>query len=75
MSQLILRVEAMPGTSIDAAAAQAIRLANHMRVTVMFSFNGVDCMACQGDDPEKLATEAMRLMGVKTSYKLARGKP
>lgn len=64
MSNFFLRLEAIGGTLIDDAAAQAIRIANQLQVTVMFDFNGVSCMACPGDDAKSLVSEAMRILNI-----------
>lgn len=74
MSNFYLHLEAKPGSDIDNCASEAIDLANRLHVTVMFEFNGVKCMACRGDNPKSLASEAFRLINTTTGeYKLARG--
>lgn len=64
MSTFFLRLEAIAGTLIDDAAAEAIKIANQLQVTVMFDFNGVSCMACPGDNSKSLASEAMRILNI-----------
>ena len=74
-----LRLEAIPSTDIDACARDAVEIANALRVTVMFEFNGIDCMACPDDTPASLAAEAMRLIGTPPlavgMKRIARGQP
>ncbi len=75
MRNLILRIEAAPGSEIGDCATDAINLANRLMVIFMFTFNGVNCMACPGDMPESLESEFFRLLSSDQPYKLARGKP
>lgn len=70
---LKLRVEAMAGDAIEVTCREAIALASDLNVTVMCPFNGVELMACPGDDPEKLKMEFHRLLGHDSTVRIARG--
>ncbi len=74
MSNFILRIEVKPGSDIANCATEATQLANRLLVTVVFTFNGVHCMACPGDLPESLENEFFRLLNSDKPYKLARGR-
>ncbi len=74
MRNLILRIEAAPGSEIGDCATDAINLANRLMVIVMFTFNGVNCMACPGDMPESLESEFFRLLSSDQTYKLGTRK-
>ncbi len=74
MSNFFLNLEAKAGSVVSNCASEAIDIANRLQITVMFDFNGVKCMACPGDNPTRLANEALRLMrDGEPAYKLARG--
>lgn len=55
MSNFSLRLEAFAGSDISDCAREACRLADRLGVVVLFDFNGVECMACPGDEPAFLA--------------------
>ena len=59
LENLHLTVEALAGSDISETCREAVSLANHLRLTVDFKFNGVTVMAKPGVDPKAL-TEAWR---------------
>jgi hypothetical protein len=71
---LMLRVEAMAGDAIEVTCRELIALASDLNVTVMCPFNGVELMACPGDDPEKLKSEFHRLLDHRPAMQIARGR-
>lgn len=52
-----LKLEFAAGEDIDNACCEAIRIANLLRVTVDFDFNGVKVMAKPGACPQELSDE------------------
>ena len=47
-----IKIELSPGTSIEDAYTEAIRLANLLNVFIDFDFNGVYCISHPGGDPK-----------------------
>jgi hypothetical protein len=50
-----ITLEIEPGTSIEAAAADAQWMSDRLALTVTFDFNGIECFAVPGGDAEQLA--------------------
>lgn len=71
MSCFYLEVEPTPGSDIHDAAAEAIRLAGHLGVTVTFNFNGVECGARPSDNPDWLVAGYHRALSAETPHKFA----
>lgn len=71
MSCFYLEVEATPGSDIQDAAAEAIRLAEHLGVTVTFKFNNVECGARASDNPDWLVAAYHRVLSGETPHKFA----
>ena len=44
----------LPGETIRSASEKAVMLANELGVIITWKFNGVKCIACPGDSPEKI---------------------
>lgn len=55
MSCAHLKLEFLAGTDIDSACVEAVRIANMLRVTADFAFNGVKVMAKPDVCPKELA--------------------
>ncbi len=70
---IVVKARFLAGTEINAAATEAVDLADKLGVIVEYDFNGVTCMALPGDDPESLAEQCAVQMGRVTSVKIARG--
>lgn len=75
MSDFYLRIEAVPGASIEAACEQAQRLADTLRITVTFDFNGVHCMAIVGGEAKALADGYDGLAGESRPHRIATSHP
>jgi hypothetical protein len=75
MSDLVLELHARPGSSIDGASHQACTMASDLGVTIRFAFNGVTCIACPGDRPERLVEAWNAAMDGKAPYRVARAAP
>jgi hypothetical protein len=73
MSNFSLTLEPFGGATIINCANEAVSLANHLQLTIMFNFNEVNCMACPGDDAKRLASDYYSELRSKKPYKLARG--
>lgn len=70
-SALWLTIEVAPGTRIEDACEDAVKLADTLGVIVWFKFNSVKCGARPGDDASLLADNWQRAMNSKTSFKIA----
>ncbi|MDE1997980.1 MAG: hypothetical protein KGI52_03520 [Burkholderiales bacterium] len=70
-----LKIEFLAGEDIDNACREAVRLANILRVTVDFDFNGVKVMAKPDVDPKELAELWSVEMKSKRQYKIACAHP
>ena len=68
---LQLKVEAFAGSDIDSVCEDAIRLADRLQIVVIFSFNGVTCMARPGDSAKELALVWRDELSSSHTYKLA----
>lgn len=71
MTTFSIKVEPFAGTDIDAACAEAVRLANAWGIVVTFGFSGVTCMARPGDSPLDLAAAWAQELKSKHPNKLA----
>ena len=74
-SNFWFNLEPMPGCNIYNCAKEAIRIAELLGVTVSFKFNGVDCGARAGDDPDLLVENYHYAMESKSSIKVAYANP
>ena len=74
-SSIKVTVEGFAGAGIDHMAEDMVHLANLLNVTVMSRANGVDMMACPGDNPTSLFDVTMAEMASNKPMKLARAKP
>jgi hypothetical protein len=74
MSNFSLTLEPFGGATIINCANEAVSLANHLQLTIMFNFNEVNCMACPGDDANSLASEYFKELKKEGGYKFARGQ-
>lgn len=74
MSSFFLKLEVSPGSLLDKCATEAIDIANRTQINVTFKFNGIECMACPGDNPALLINETARLMALGKPGLIARGK-
>lgn len=70
-----LKLEFMVGEDIDNACCEAIRIANLLRVTVDFDFNGVKVMAKPGACPQELADEWSSVLKSSQQIKIACAHP
>ena len=70
-----LKLEFLAGTDIDSACLEAARIANLLRVTVDFDFNGVKVMAKPDVCPKELAEVWAVEMGSKRQIKIACAHP
>lgn len=70
-----LKLEFMAGEDIDNACREAIRIANLLRVTVDFDFNGVMVMAKPGASPLELADDWKRELQTTNQIKIACAHP
>ena len=59
MSNFYLKLEAMGGADIENCSKDAVTIADKLGVAVLFDFNGVQCMACPGDNAQMLFDAAM----------------
>jgi len=66
-----LKVEASPGSNISQTCREAVALANHLRLRIWFDFNGVQCLARVGDDPEAIEKSWRNELGSQNKYKIA----
>jgi hypothetical protein len=70
-----LELTAFAGTDIDQACDEAIRIADLLGITILFGFNGVECMATPGCDPAGLAASWHRVMSQPGLGKFASAPP
>ena len=70
-----LKIEFLAGTDIDSACCEAVRIANMLRVTIDFDFNGIEVMAIPDVCPKELAELWAVAMGAKTQIKIACAHP
>ena len=70
-----LKLEFMAGGDIDNACLEAVRIANMLRVTVDFDFNGVKVMAMPDVCPKELAELWAVEIGSKKQIKIACAHP
>lgn len=54
MSNLWLTVEVAPGAGIERTCDDAVALAARTGLSIWFNFNGVKCLAREGDDPRRI---------------------
>jgi hypothetical protein len=75
MSNFLLELNAMGGADLDDCAKDAVAIANKLNIIVSFMFNRVNCLACPGDDAQKLSEAALTLIGKPQSFttKIATG--
>ena len=66
-----LKLEFAAGEDIGNACCEAIRIANLLRVTVDFDFNGVKVMAKPGACPQELADEWLSVLKSPHQIKVA----
>lgn len=70
-----LKLEFLAGEDINHACREAIRIANLLRVTVDFDFNGVKVMAKPGACPQELADEWSSVLKSSQQIKIACAHP
>ena len=71
IESLSLKVEASPGADITQTCREAVALANHLRLHIWFDFNGVQCLARVGDDPEAIEESWRNELASQHQYKIA----
>ena len=71
IQSLSLKVEAKPGSDISQTSHEAVALANHLRLHIWFDFNGVQCLARVGDDPEAIDEAWRNKLAGQHKYKIA----
>jgi hypothetical protein len=71
MSNFYLRLEAQPGSDIEAAAGEACVLAAKLDIVVTFDFNGVHCMAIPGGSSSALVENWRNELTGKSQYPIA----
>lgn len=52
---IAIRVQPIAGSDVKAVTVDAVRVADILGVLVNFDFNGVDCYASRGDNPDEIA--------------------
>ena len=70
-----LKLEFLVGTEITDACSEAIRVANLLRLVVIFDFNQVSVMAKPGACPKELSKAVMHEMGSSKTVRIAVAHP
>lgn len=62
MSNMTIKSEFDPGTSIDLASKEAMRISKLLNVCVEFNFNGVTCIAMPKGNEKTLSDNYMKAL-------------
>ena len=74
MSNLWLTVDVAPGADIGRTCDEAVALAAKTGLTIWFNFNGVKCLAHDGDNPRGLEADWNRQMAKGYGIRIASDK-